>query len=96
MSFRWRSYLDLARKIRDTGSSEEHWRTCVSRAYYAAFGEVYEKLGPFLPNDRGYGIHDALWVFLKKRDGLVPRKIGVTMTKSPGAIISFKEAVVET
>jgi uncharacterized protein (UPF0332 family) len=69
MSFDWRSFLDLARKLEtdypnvDDGEedSKAAFRTAISRAYYAAFHLTRNHIVlEFAPSLSGKGMHDEL------------------------------------
>jgi uncharacterized protein (UPF0332 family) len=44
MSFKWRNYHELAKNLA-IGSDEAHWRSAISRAYYAVFNIIRLQVG---------------------------------------------------
>lgn len=62
MSFDWKNYLDLAKKLAADKGNEASLRSAVSRAYYCVFNLAMTKAksNDFRPKDDA-GSHDQLW-----------------------------------
>jgi hypothetical protein len=70
--FRWRDLHAIGKAQLLPAPKEEHVRTCINRAYYAAFGEAKEFAiahGYVFQRGRG-GSHDQVWQFLRRASGV--------------------------
>ena len=65
MKFKWQSFLELSKELKDIGNSfcgeqrEASWRTAVSRAYFSVFNiakEFLRKMGIDVPERGAHGI----------------------------------------
>lgn len=63
MSFDWREYLQLARRLAEGAADEAAKRAAISRAYYAAYNMTRRYL---LIRARGEGSHRIVWEAAEK------------------------------
>jgi uncharacterized protein (UPF0332 family) len=72
MSFNPQTFIEISKEL-DKGNSEAHLRSLISRAYYAAFGHIKNKLQY---SDTSISVHRNLIHELKNSPNKPFRKIG--------------------